>query len=78
MTSERFVLTTINGHEVKEDGHHALPEFIVTYNNSNEIPKKVDTEDIYLMIKDKDISWIDDLANDPDLITKKYKARHKN
>ena len=53
MTSERFVLTTINGHRVKEDGHHALPEFIVTYNNSNEIPKKVDTEDIYHMIKDK-------------------------
>lgn len=77
MTSERFVLTTINGHRVKEDGHHALPEFIVTYNdNFNRIPKKVDTEDIYHMIKDKDISWIDDLANDPDLITKKRKAHH--
>lgn len=72
------MLTTINGHRVKEDGRHALPEFIVTYDNLNGISKKVDTEDIYLMIKDKDISWIDDLANDPDLITKKYKARHKN
>lgn len=75
MTSDRFVLSAINGHKVKE-GQHALPEIFVTY--SNGISKKVDTEDIYQMIKDKDISWIDDLANDPDLITKKRKARHKN
>lgn len=75
--SDRLVLTTINGHRVKEDGRHALPGFLVTYNdNSNGIPKNVDTEDIYHMIKDKDISWIDDLANDPDLIIKKRKARH--
>lgn len=76
MTSDRLVLSAVNGHRVKE-GRHALPEILVTYNdNSNGISKKVDTEDIYHMIKDKDISWIDDLANDPDLISKKHKARH--
>lgn len=76
MTSDRLVLTTINGHRVNKNGQYFLPELFITHNDNYEIPKKVDTEDIYRMIKDKDISWIDDLANDPDLITKKRKAHH--
>ena len=52
-----------DSHKVNRNGQYFLPEVF----NFNEC-----------IIKDKDISWIDDLANDPDLITKKYKARHKN